>query len=309
LKDWAVLHLPYRELPVEEPGTPDQRSPMRYLVWLAGKQKGLLTLNALFGIGWMVSQALLWAAVGAAIDQGVVDHDQAELLRWVGVVLALGLFQALCGALRHQVAVTNWMSATCRTIQVIGRHISTTGAALTDEIPASDVVNTVAGDAMRIGGAFDVFARFMGAIISWLVASVILLTTSVELGLIVLLGVPILAPLTTPLMRPLHTTQAQRLALARLVMTDPHTLVLDEATALLDPRAARHLERSLSAILEGRTVIAIAHRLHTAHDADRVCVVIDGRIAALGTHDELVATGGEYASLWASWRSEGPQAS
>ena len=107
----------------------------------------------------------------------------------------------------------------------------------------------------------------------------------------------------------LTPAQAQQLALARLVMTDPHTLVLDEATALIDPRAARHLEHSLSAVLEGRTVIAIAHRLHTAHDADRVCVVIDGRIAELGTHDELVALNGEYASLWRSWRSEGPDES
>jgi ABC-type multidrug transport system fused ATPase/permease subunit len=103
--------------------------------------------------------------------------------------------------------------------------------------------------------------------------------------------------------------QAQQLALARLVLSDPHTLVLDEATALLDPRAARHLERSLSAVLEGRTVIAIAHRLHTAHDADRVCVVIDGAVAELGTHDELVAYDGEYASLWRSWRNERPEAS
>lgn len=103
----------------------------------------------------------------------------------------------------------------------------------------------------------------------------------------------------------LTPAQAQQLALARLVLADPHTLVLDEATALLDPRAARHLERSLAAVLAGRTVIAIAHRLHTAHDADRVCVVVDGRIAELGTHDELVALGGEYASLWRSWRNEG----
>jgi ABC-type multidrug transport system fused ATPase/permease subunit len=100
--------------------------------------------------------------------------------------------------------------------------------------------------------------------------------------------------------------QAQQVALARLVLSDPHTLVLDEATAMLDPRAARHLERSLVAVLRGRTVVAIAHRLHTAHDADRVCVVIDGKIAELGTHDELVALNGEYASLWSSWRNEKP---
>ncbi|MFI6296235.1 ABC transporter ATP-binding protein [Nonomuraea sp. NPDC050790] len=95
--------------------------------------------------------------------------------------------------------------------------------------------------------------------------------------------------------------QAQQLALARLVLADPHTLVLDEATSLIDPRAARNLERSLAAVLEGRTVIAIAHRLYTAHDADRVAVVEDGTISELGSHDELVERGGSYAALWSSW--------
>ncbi|MDQ4007156.1 MAG: ABC transporter ATP-binding protein/permease [Actinomycetota bacterium] len=102
----------------------------------------------------------------------------------------------------------------------------------------------------------------------------------------------------------LSPAQAQQVALARLVLADPHTLVLDEATSLIDPRAARHLERSLAAVLEGRTVIAIAHRLQTAHDADRVAVVEDGVVSEIGSHDELVAAGGSYASLWRSWHGD-----
>ncbi|WNZ08587.1 ABC transporter ATP-binding protein [Streptomyces sp. 11x1] len=98
--------------------------------------------------------------------------------------------------------------------------------------------------------------------------------------------------------------QAQQLALARVVLADPHTLILDEATALLDPTTARHTERALAAVLHGRTVVAIAHRLHTAHDADRVAVMEDGRLTELGTHDDLVAADGAYAALWRRWHGE-----
>ncbi|MFE2597067.1 ABC transporter ATP-binding protein [Streptomyces sp. NPDC059396] len=98
--------------------------------------------------------------------------------------------------------------------------------------------------------------------------------------------------------------RAQQLALARVVLADPHTLILDEATALLDPATARHAERALAAVLEGRTVIAIAHRLDTARDADRVAVMDDGRLTELGPHDTLVAAGGPYAELWHSWHGD-----
>jgi ATP-binding cassette subfamily C protein len=104
--------------------------------------------------------------------------------------------------------------------------------------------------------------------------------------------------------RRLDGARAQQLALARVLLADPHTVVLDEATALLDPTTARAAERVLAAVLHDRTVIAVAHRLQTAHDADRVAVMDAGRVVEVGSHDDLVAAGGAYAALWHTWHGD-----
>jgi ATP-binding cassette subfamily B protein len=99
----------------------------------------------------------------------------------------------------------------------------------------------------------------------------------------------------------LSAGERQLISLARAALADPAVLVLDEATSSLDPGTEVLVEQALQRLVEGRTVIVIAHRLSTAERADRVGVVADGRLAELGTHTELVALGGRYAALYENW--------
>ncbi|MFB7588629.1 ABC transporter ATP-binding protein [Streptomyces sp. NPDC056169] len=99
----------------------------------------------------------------------------------------------------------------------------------------------------------------------------------------------------------LTVTQAQHLALARLVLADPPIAILDEATADAGSAGARVLEDAAARALEGRTGLMVAHRLPQAATADRVVVLDQGRVVEIGTHEELIAVGGRYADLWAAW--------
>ncbi len=99
----------------------------------------------------------------------------------------------------------------------------------------------------------------------------------------------------------LTADQAQQLALARVVLVDPPVVILDEATAEAGSAGARALERSARATIAGRTAVVVAHRLTQARECDQIAVMAHGRIVEQGTHDELVAGGGAYATLWSAW--------
>jgi ATP-binding cassette subfamily B protein len=99
----------------------------------------------------------------------------------------------------------------------------------------------------------------------------------------------------------LSSGERQLIALARAFLAHPRVLVLDEATSNLDLQSETKIESALDILLENRTAILIAHRLSTAMRADRIVVVDQGRIIEVGPHDELVARGGRYAEMYATW--------
>ena len=205
-------------LPYEHPGTPDLRSPLSFLGWVGRGQWRTLAVATVFGVLWMVTQALFPAAMSRAIDEGIVAGQAQALLLWCGVLVGLGVVSALAGVWRHWFAVHNWLRAAFRSIQLVGWHSADVGEALPRQTPTGDVVAVVASDAMRLGGLFDVFARMVGAVVSYVVVAFILLGTSRTLGLVVLVGVPVLVALLAFIVRPLQRRQAhQREEAGRLI--------------------------------------------------------------------------------------------
>ncbi len=199
-----------RSLPFDDPGRPDTRSPARLLLWVGSKQLGTLGLGVAFGIVWMLAQALLPYVLGRAIEDGLVDDDGGALVTWAGVLLALGAVQAVAGVMRHRCAVSNWLQASYRLIQVISHHAANAGPAVRARLTTGEVVATVSNDALRAGGAFDITARLAGAIVSYFVVAVLLLSSSTVLGLVVLLGVPALVGSLSFVIRPLQARQREQ---------------------------------------------------------------------------------------------------
>jgi ABC-type multidrug transport system fused ATPase/permease subunit len=217
-----------KQLPLADPGTPDTRSPTRYLVWITRVQPLTVTMAVTAGIVWMVAQALMPAVVGLAIDEGVAARDMEQLRFWAFALLGVGLTQALAGIVRHRFSVTLWLDASFRSVQLIGRASARIGAALPKRVATGEVVSVGANDMAQIGNSVDALGRAVGSLVAFVVVSVILLTTSVTLGLTVLIGLPLLLLAIGPLLRPLQ----QRNMAAREMQGELNSLASDIVAGL-----------------------------------------------------------------------------
>jgi ABC-type multidrug transport system fused ATPase/permease subunit len=199
-----------RQIPFPDPGRPDTRSTLRFLLWIAREQWRTQVLGMVTGMVWMVSIALIPAALGKGVDEGIVARDTAGLVRWALVLVGLGAIAATTAAVRHFFAVHNWLYASYRGAQLTALGAERAGPALTRAMPSGEVVAVFANDVMRLGGLYDVMGRLSGAIVSYIVVGMILLAASPPLGWLVLLGGPVMLASLTLVVRPLQRRQAQQ---------------------------------------------------------------------------------------------------
>ncbi|MEU8759296.1 ABC transporter ATP-binding protein [Streptomyces sp. NPDC048659] len=199
-----------RDLPYADPGVPDVRSGGRFLLWLGRRQLGAQVKCLLWGLMFQLGIAGLPIGVGLAV-QAVVDRDGGRLALGVGLLALLGVAIALGDTMAHRVAVTNWITAAARVQQLLSRKTAELGSLLTRRVAAGEVVAVSTGDVEKIGWFVEAASRFAAAAVSLVVVCVGLVLYQPDLGVVVALGVPVLALAALPLLpRATRRADAQR---------------------------------------------------------------------------------------------------
>ncbi|MCY7364117.1 MAG: ABC transporter ATP-binding protein/permease [Frankiaceae bacterium] len=212
-------------LPLADPGAPDLRSPARFLLRVLRLQAWTVAGGVLFGVLWMSCQAVVPYVLGRAVDEGVAGRDGDALLRWALVLLAIGAVQAGAGVSRHRFAVSSFLIAYFRTTQWVAAQSVRLGADLRRLTSTGEVVSVGTTDTLAVARALDVTARGAGSVVAFALVAVLLLSSSVALGLVVLVGVPVFSLVIGPALKPLHRRQAvQRTDLGRLTTLGTDTV-------------------------------------------------------------------------------------
>jgi ABC-type multidrug transport system fused ATPase/permease subunit len=195
------------------------------MLWQGRRQLGVLAGATAVAVVGNVAAALLPWQLGRVVDDGLDDGLSTAL--WLGClgVFALGMVQVGTNVWGHRLDVENWLRAAFASSQQVGHHVTRTGDAVTDELPTGEVVATVASDALRMGEVYAILPRLVGGIAAYLVLGAVLLSTSVPLGLLVLLGLPVVVAALSLLVRPLQRRQSeQREATGRLTTLGADTV-------------------------------------------------------------------------------------
>ncbi|MGW6894387.1 ABC transporter transmembrane domain-containing protein [Streptomyces chartreusis] len=193
----------------EDPGEPDCRGGWRYLWWLVMRQKTRSVVGALISSVWMVLLAATPYLMSRAVDDGLTAGDQGALAGWTGALFAVGMFNAWLSIMRHRTMTRVRMDANFRTVKVLMGQAVRLGATLPRRIGAGEVVTIGVGDVQTISQSLTVVGPGVGAVVAYLVIAGLLVSVSVPIAVVVLLGMPLVGVLVGPLLGRLQATETQ----------------------------------------------------------------------------------------------------
>lgn len=209
MQRFGIPH-PYGHLPLEDPGTPRLESFPKFLLGLALGMKRLLISGIFFGIVGLGAMAAMPGFIGEAV-QSVSDNDWSRVQFWALMILLLGAFTSWTTIMRHRRAAAMWATVANRLQLLISVKASKLGADLPKYVSTGEVVSVNSNDVERVARGFDLMPRFVGAVLSFFTVAYILITGSTRLGLLIVIGVPILVLGVAFLIKPLEKREdAQR---------------------------------------------------------------------------------------------------
>ncbi len=185
-------------------GHPDTRSPARFLVWTLSQQPGPLLLCAVTSVFEWLPGALIPWAVGRVIDDGIIARDLGVVWYYGLIMLGISLVGIAANQLNHTFTVRAWLIGMYATIKIVTRKTAQLGHVLPRRTPTGEVLSVAASDSDEFGELTEIVTRSAGAVVSFLVIAGLVLSTSVDLGVVVLLAAPVVVFLATPLLRPLQ---------------------------------------------------------------------------------------------------------
>ncbi|MGH3445611.1 MAG: ABC transporter transmembrane domain-containing protein, partial [Nocardioidaceae bacterium] len=186
---------------------PDTRSPTAFLRWLLARQWQVIAFATLVGAVWQLPMTVGPWLFGKAVDHGILAHSMPGILFWSGLLLAVTLIGAAAGILMHTTVVRSWLIALYGTTKLVTRKSVQLGHVLPRRLPTGEVLSVASADSDQFGALTEILARAGSQLVAYVVVTLIVLRTSLTLGLVVLLAAPVLVAVAMPMLRPLHERQ------------------------------------------------------------------------------------------------------
>src|SRR6204780_974388 len=190
-------------------GTPDIRGPWRYLLWMASSHWRIVAADCFFNVMWTGAQALTPAAIGEAVNAGLIARHQAALIWWGLAILGLGVVVAGSAMLVERYEMIVRVRPAYATMRLVTRQVCELGATVTRRVSAGDLLTVGVSDINLIGQALEVGARGVGGVFAFAFVAALMLAASWQVGLLVLIAVPVILFITTRLSRTLRARQAE----------------------------------------------------------------------------------------------------